>query len=175
MRTLFEITGDYKIFAESFDQYAELVEAGEMPEDALWDTLEAIDGEHEEKVDNMACIYKQAMYEAAMMKAEEASIRQRRKAKEAVAERLAKHIQGSMLAVGKEKIETVRNVISFRRSEKVMFDDEEAFVAWAQEHNPDLLTYKTPEPNKTVIKKILKGGEEINGARVEKCLNLQIK
>ena len=175
MRALYEITGDYKIFAEQFDQYVDLVSSGEIPEDALWDTLEAIDGEFDEKIDNMACIYKQALYEIAMIDAEEKALDARKKAKKAAAERLSKYILASMQAVGKEKIETTRNRISFRRSEKVQIDNETEFVQWAQEYNPDLLTYKQPEPNKNVNKKILKSGQAIEGCRVEQCNNLQIK
>ena len=109
------------------------------------------------------------------MKAEEQSMRERRKAKENAAERLKAYISSAMQATGISKIETARNRLSFRKSEKVMIDDEETFVAWAQEYNPDLLTYKAPEPNKTVIKKIIAGGQPIEGCRVEQCMNLQVK
>ena len=172
---LYELVGEYQIFQEQFASFCEMVDSGEIPEQAVWDTLDAITGGIEEKIDNIACIYKQAMYEAAMMKAEEQSMRERRKAKENAAERLKAYIHSAMQATGSSKIETARNRLSFRKSEKVMIDDEETFVAWAQEYNPDLLTYKQPEPNKTVIKKIIAGGQPIEGCRIEPCMNLQVK
>ena len=175
MLKLYELVGEYQIFQEQFPSFCEMVDSGELPEEAVWDTLDSINGNIEEKIDNIACVYKQTMYEAAMMKAEEASMRARRKAKENAAERLKAYMSSAMQAVDLSKIETARNRLSFRKSEKVTFDDEETFVQWAQEYNPDLLTFKTPEPNKTVIKKILAGGQPIEGCRVEQCMNLQIK
>jgi hypothetical protein len=175
MLKLYELVGEYQIFQEQFSSFCEMVDSGELPEEAVLDTLDSITGGIEEKLDNIACIYKQTMYEAAMMKAEEVNMRARRKAKENAAERLKAYMSSAMQAVDLSKIETARNRLSFRKSEKVTFDDEESFVQWAQEYNPDLLTYKTPEPNKTVIKKILSSGQSIEGCRVEQCNNLQIK
>lgn len=175
MSTLYNLVGEYKIFEEQLETFCEMVDAGEMPEQAVWDTLDSLQGSIDEKLDNIACIYKQTMYEAAMMKAEEVNMRARRQAKEAAAERLKAYMQTSMTAVGMNKVETARNRLSFRKSEKVRIDDEAYFVQWAQVYNPDLLTYKTPEPNKTVIKKILASGQAIEGCHVEQCMNLQIK
>jgi hypothetical protein len=175
MLKLYELVGEYQIFQEQFSSFCEMVDSGELPEEAVLDTLDSITGGIEEKLDNIACIYKQTMYEAAMMKAEEVNMRARRKAKENAAERLKAYMSSAMQAVDLSKIETARNRLSFRKSEKVTFDDEESFVQWAQEYNPDLLTYKAPEPNKTVIKKILSGGQLIEGCRIEPCMNLQIK
>lgn len=172
---LYELVGEYRIFQEQFGMFCDMVDAGEMPEEAVWDTLDSLQGSIEEKIDNIACVYKQAMYEAAMMKAEEVNMRARRKVKENAAERLKAYMSSAMQAVDLSKIETARNRLSFRKSEKVTFDDEESFVQWAEEYHPDLLTYKTPEPNKTVIKKILSGGQPIDGCRIEPCMNLQIK
>lgn len=175
MSALYNLVGEYKIFEEQLDTFCEMVDAGEMPEQAVWDTLDALQGDIQEKLDNIACIYKQTMYEAAMMKAEEDNIRDRRRAKEAAAERLKAYMETSMASVGMSKVETSRNRLSFRKSEKLKIDDEDYFVQWAQEYNPDLLSYKKPEPNKTVIKKILASGQGVEGCRIEKCNNLQIK
>lgn len=175
MLKLYELVGEYQIFQEQFSSFCEMVDSGELPEEAVLDTLDSITGGIEEKLDNIACIYKQTMYEAAMMKAEEVNMRARRKAKENAAERLKAYMSSAMQAVDLSKIETARNRLSFRKSEKVTFEDEESFVQWAQEYNPDLLTFKTPEPNKTVIKKILSCGQPIEGCRIEPCMNLQIK
>ena len=175
MSSLYEITGAYKDLQERFDAYVDAVASGEIPEDAIWDTLDAIDGEFDEKVDNMACIYKETMYSVAAKKAEIDSMKKRMDAEKAAAERLMKYIAVSMQALGKQKVETTRNKISFRKSEKVLIDDVDGFVQWAQEYNPDLLSYKTPEPNKTVIKQIIASGQQIEGCRIEQCQNIQIK
>ena len=175
MSALYNLVGEWKIFEEQLETYCEMIDNGEMPEEAVWDTLDALQGDLQEKLDNIACIYKQTVYEAAMMKAEEQNIHKRRQAKEAFSERLKAYMENAMAAVGMSKVETARNLLSFRKSEKVKIDDEAYFVQWAQEYNPDLLSFKTPEPNKTIIKKIIASGQTIEGCRVEKCNNLQIK
>lgn len=175
MSTLFELTAQYRLFSEQIDIYADMIEAGDMPEEAFWDTVEALEGELNEKVDSIACIYKEIMYEAAALKAEADRLKERQKRKEAEAERLKAYIETSMKAAGIAKVETARNKLSFRKSTKVEIADENTFVQWAQEYNPDLLTYHTPEPNKTVIKKIIQGGNPIEGCRIAECMNLQLK
>lgn len=175
MQSLYELVGEYKLFEETFANYCEMVEAGELPESAVWDTLDSLTGSIEEKIDNVTCIHKQMMYEVAMIKAEIDRLNQRLKAKQNSANRLKDYVYTCMRAVGMNKLETARNQISFRKSEKVMIDDADQFVQWAQEYNPELLTYKAPEPNKTEIKRILKSGQTIDGCRVEQCMNLQIK
>ena len=175
MSALYNLVGEWKIFEEQLETYCEMIDNGEMPEEAVWDTLDALQGDLQEKLDNIACIYKQTMYEAAMLKAEEQNIHKRRQAKEAFSERLKAYMENAMAAVGMSKVETARNRISFRKSEKVKIDDEEYFVEWAKEYNPELLSFKKPEPNKTVIKKIIASGQTIEGCYIEKCNNLQIK
>ena len=175
MSTLYQLVGEYKIFEEQFDKYVELVEAGELPEDAVLDTLESLSGSVEDKVDNITCVYKQQMYEVAMIKAEIARLQERLKAKDNAAGRLKEYLQASMLQMGMNKLETPRNRLSFRKSEKVMIEDSEGFVRWAQESHPELLTFKQPEPNKTEIKRVIKGGQPIEGCRIESCVNIQIK
>lgn len=175
MSALYELVGEYKMFAEQFDKYVEMVEAGELPEEAVWDTLDALNGSIEDKMDSVTCVYKQQMYEVAMIEAEIARLQERLKPKKNAANRLKDYIHDCMRAVGMDKLETPRNKLSFRKSEKVILDDADGFVQWAQEYNPELLTFKQPEPNKTEIKRILKSGKAIEGCRVETCLNLQIK
>lgn len=175
MQSLYELVGEYKIFEERFNGYCDLVESGELPESAIWDTLDSLNGAIEDKIDNITCVHKQQLYECAMIKSEIERLKQRLSAKENAADRLKDYIFTCMRTVGMEKLETARNKLSFRKSEKLMIDDQSGFVQWAMEYNPDLLSYKLPEPNKTEIKRILKSGQPIEGCRVEQCMNLQIK
>ena len=165
---LYEITAEYERFLAAID-------AGEIPEEAIKDTLESIEALLEDKADNIACMIKQLKAEAAAIKAEEATLADRRKAKENTVERLTTYLSETLLAAGKTKIETARNKISFRKSASVVFDDEAAFVEWARDCRDDLLTYKTPTVNKTAIKEAIANGEAVNGARIESKNNIQIK
>lgn len=165
---LYEIAQDYKSFIEA-------VENGDIPEEAIADTLESITAILEEKADNIACMIKNMTAEAEAIKAEEQALAERRKAKEKQIDRIKSYLSDTLIASGYTKLETARNKISFRKSESVAIADEEAFIAWASEANDEFLTYKEPTINKTAIKKALAGGAEIDGVSLETKQNIQIK
>ena len=58
----------------------------EIPEDALRDTLEGIEGEFDEKADNIACVIKQLTAESEAIQEEIKALESRRKAKNQKAE-----------------------------------------------------------------------------------------
>lgn len=172
-------------------RFFEAIEAGEIPEEAIADTLEGLDGLLDEKLDDCACYYKGLIAEAKEIKAEEEALAVRRKAKEAAAKRFSAYIDSCLrmnLPDGEKpaKRETARNVLSYRASEAVDVADVKSVVMWIQAHDgekingvvvddSDLLKWKDPELSKTALKAALKAGLVIPGASVKKSLNLQIK
>lgn len=165
---LYEIAADYENLLAA-------VEAGEIPEEAISDTLESMTALLEDKADNIACLIKNLTAEAEAIRAEEINLAERRKAKERRIDGLKTYLGETLLRAGYDKLETARNRISFRKSESVTVADEAKFVEWAAKHHDDLLTYKDPTINKTAIKKALASGEEIAGAVIESKNNIQIK
>lgn len=163
---LYEIANEYLSFMEA-------IENEEIPEEAIADTLEAIEGEIEIKADNIACILKSLEAEATALKSEETKLAERRKAKERTYDRLKQYLSDTLQTIGLYKMESARNKISFRKSEAVEIAD--GFVEWAKENRDDLLTYAQPKANLTAIKKLLKDGEEVAGAQLITKQNIQIK
>lgn len=182
--TLYEISA-------TMQQFLAAVDAGEIPEEAFADTLEGLEGLLADKLDDCACAYKGLIAEAKEIKAEEAALAARRKAKENEAARLASYIDHCLKdsageGVKPEKFETARNVLSYRASEAVDVPDVESVVLWIQAHEGEavggvavdadkLLKWKEPELSKTEIKAALKAGLVIPGATVKRSFNLQIK
>lgn len=165
---LYEISADYQRFLEA-------VENGEVPAEAMPDTLESIHAMLEEKADNIACIIKNMTAEAEAIKAEEQSLAERRKAKERQIDWLKSYLSDALIQSGCPKIETARNKITFRKSEVVSIENEQEFIEWAAKNNDEYLTYKSPTINKTAIKKALSAGTEVRGACIESKQNIQIK
>lgn len=166
---LYEIAADYENLMLA-------IENGDIPEEALADTLESITSLLDEKVDNIACWIKQLMAEAEAIKAEEDKLKARRTAKLNRAERLTNYLSETLKQAGCNKIETARNVISFRKTPPaVVFDNEKAFIEWAQMHAYGFLNYAKPTVNKTAIKDYLNDGGQLAGVRVESNLNISIK
>lgn len=143
------------------------METGEIEDEKRFDELQM---ERRQKVENIGCYYKNLVAEAKAMKDEETTLAQRRKAVENKAKRIKNLLD---YALRGEKFESTKVRCSYRKSKAVQVDD--AFVAWAQEHADDLLTYKEPVPNRTAIKEALADGREIEHAEIVTNESLQVK
>ena len=168
--TLYELSDTYAAFLAA-------LEASEIPEEAVADTLEGLTSSMDEKIDNIACLIKNLEADAAAIKAEAKALAERAASKQKNADRLRQYLTDMLPRSGYEskKFETQRNCLSWRRSEAVVFDDEPGFIVWATRNNPTLLKWKDPEPVKSAIKDAIKAGIEVEGAAVVTRNNLQIK
>lgn len=95
---------------ELTDQYEEILNMfydGETDEEIIFDTLESIEGEIEDKADNYAKLIKQLSADAEMLKAEEVRLNTRRKSLENRAARLKSNLQANLEFIGKTKFKTL--------------------------------------------------------------------
>ena len=143
------------------------METGEIEDEKRYDELQM---ERTQKVENIACYFKNLTAEAKAMREEEANLAQRRKAVESKAERIKALL---VYALKGERFESPKVRCSYRKAKSVQVDDD--FVAWAQEHADDLLTFKEPTPNRTAIKAALEDGREIEHAEIVTNESLQVK
>ena len=162
---LYEISSQY-------NQFLQAVENGDIPIEAVSDTLEAIEGEFEDKADNIACLIKNKEAEMLAIKAEKDALDKRMKSKKAQIDSLKNYLSCSMQAIGMERLETPRNAISFRKSAFLYIADEEEF----KEQYPDLcITETTIKIPKADVTKLMKEGKELEGAELKTSMNLQVK
>ena len=112
-----------------------------------------------------------------MLKAEKAAIAKRQSQKEKQAESLKTYLFKSMQALGRQKIDMPRAVMSLKKNApSLVVDDEISFVEWAEEHNLDhLLKYSMPKVKKNDVKALCKKGEEIPFVHMEAKQSLSIK
>ena len=143
------------------------METGEIEDEKRYDALQM---ERTQKIENIGCFYKNLLSEAKAMKEEEANLARRRKAVENKAERIKNLL---VYALKGERFESPKVRCSYRKAKSVQVDD--GFVAWAEEHADDLLTFKEPVPNKTAIKAALADGREIEHAEIVTNESLQVK
>ena len=143
------------------------METGEMEDEKRFDELQM---ERTQKVENIACFFKNLVAEAKAMREEEANLAQRRKAVENKAERIKNLL---IYALRGEKFESPKVRCSYRKAKSVQVDD--SFIDWARENAEDLLTYKEPVPNRTAIKAALADGREIEHAEIVTNERLQVK
>lgn len=177
---LYELSENYTELFESLESLTEdedlTPEEKEKREAAWFDTLEMLEEEFADKAENIAAYIKQLSAEAEMLKAQEKSFAQRRKAKEHHAERLKAYLLNGMQAMNLTKIDRPMARISVRNNaEAPHFADEPAFISWAQTNADDLLRYKMPEIDKTAVRKFLQAGGEIPSVSLVRSRSLIIK
>lgn len=158
--------------AAQWEEFAQLAAEEDLPPEVIADTLEGLEGEFDEKADSIACIIKELETQAAGIEVQENILNARKLAKRANAKRLEEFLSEQMQRIGRERVETDRNMISFRRSTALRIDDEEDFKQRHMELCKVETTVKIPRKE---ITDRLKAGEEISGATLETRKNLQIK
>ena len=152
-----------------------LYENGEIDLDTYIDTMSSLGFEQNEKIDNIACYIKQLLAEEKALKEEIENLTKRRKSKQKTIDNLKEYITDTMKISKMDKLETTRNIIKFRNNAvKVNIENEEKFLLWAMENHDELLNYKKPDVNKTMIKEYLKDNE-IEGVKLVREKSLQIK
>ena len=123
--------------------------------------LDALQIERDAKIENVACWIKDLMAEANAIKVEKQKLAERQKIAENKAESLKKWIA---YALGGQKFITAKCAVSFRNTESVEVT-EEGLEVLMKEHD-ELLTYKSPEPNKKAIKDAIKDGLSVAGVQL---------
>lgn len=126
------------------------------------DKLNDLQLERDTKIEGVACWIKDLKAEAEALKNEKMALAERQRVAENKAESLKKWL---VYALQGEKFKTSKCSVSFRKSEAVEVT-EEGLNNLMEEHK-DLLTFKSPEPNKKAIKDALKDGLNIAGVRLE--------
>lgn len=153
-----------------------MIEAEEIPEEAVADTLQSVVSEWEKNADDLLSYIKNLRATALDIKAEEEALAKRRKSKEKLAERLSQAITDAMQAVGRGSYESSRHKVTFRRSERLVVTDEEQLLSFLYGNHPEAIkvnehiTY-----DKDSIKAMLRDGIEVKGAEIESRQNIQIK
>lgn len=160
---LYNLTAEYQHALDSI-QIDE--ETGEV---TGFEAVDALDVAFEDKAEAYAVYIKSLDAMAGALQAEAKSLADRKKAVETRRDQMKNHLALSMVAVGKEKIETPRAALSFRKSTSTQITDETKL-------RDDLWVVKTErKPDKTAIGKLLKAGEIVLGAELKQSKNLQVK
>lgn len=164
--SLFSLTEQYR----SLQALAE--SETDIPDEVIADTLEALGGELELKVQNVArfALNQDAMAEAIECAADAMKARAQRLRKRTA--HLRNYLLTNMQAAGLQRIETPEVVLAIK-------NNPESVVVFAEGELPERFMVQ-PEPppkraDKAAIKAALKAGEDVPGARLERGQRLEIK
>ena len=127
--------------------------------------LEALQMERQTKLENVALYIKNLKADAAIYKAEKQAFAERQAAAEKRAESLSEWLRK---ALDGQKFKAEKTEVNFRKTQKV-----EILDIW--DLNEDLLKYSDPTPDKAAIKRAIKSGEEVKGAKLVDDISMTIK
>lgn len=163
MNSLYEISAEYLKALESLEVDEE---TGEI---LNYEAVDALGGQFEEKAESVACYVKNLSAFVAALKSEEESLSARRKSAERKVENMKTYLSSCMDAVGRDKVETAKARVSFRKSVAVQIVDE------GRVPKKFLVKTVTTKPDKTEIKKAIQEGKKVAGAALVENRNIQIK
>ena len=161
--TLYELTEDYVTVLE-------MLEDEDMDEQVIFDTLESIAGEIEDKADGYAKVIRMLGYQVDALDQEVKRMDARKKMLNGRIDRMKHSLENAMLKVGTKKIKTALFSFGIQKnppSVEITVDDE---------HVPDL--YRIPQPDKVDRRKILedlKNGAVFAWAQLKQTESLRIR
>ncbi|XZM32290.1 siphovirus Gp157 family protein [Clostridium perfringens] len=154
--------------AQNYLNLQELLENPEVPKELILESLGEVDGEIEEKAENIAKLIKTVDLEIKAIKEEETRLSNNRKAMENKSKALKDYLEGVMISTGKTKFKG--NLFSFniqKNAPSVDVIDENLI--------PKEFIEFEPKVKKKEILVALKNGEVIEGVRLKQTESLRIR
>ena len=142
----------------------------DLPAEAINDTLEALEGELEDKAINVAKFLRNMEAAAEAIKNAEAEMARRRRSLENRVKWMKDYLKGSMEHTGITKIECPYFKLSIQKNPPAVNILDESAIP--EEFKEQVITWKI---DKTAIKEVLKSGEAVPGAELVNGTRLAIR
>lgn len=165
MSTLYELTGNYVTLMDMLDD-------PDVDPITLMDTLDAVEGELDEKAENYGRIIRNLEAEAKALKEEADRLSRRKKTIDNNIDSLKKRLQMAMELTNRPKIDTPLFKFYIQKNAPSVVVDLDDLQDMPMEY----LTYHEPTVNKTALKDALKAGLDLTGiAHLEQSQSLRIR
>lgn len=136
--------------------------------------IDELNAAFDDKVDNIASWIKNLNALNASIKEEKKSLDARLKQNDKMIESLEDYLTNCMVKADKKKFESSRNKITFRKSSKLVFDNEEQFIE--DNFDGDFIKVKVERSvDKVALKKLITEGNQFEGASIQTTSNILIK
>ena len=158
----------YQINAEIMNAFENALdpETGEIVDTEAYAAIDSLQCDLNEKIENILLCIKNLQSDAEALKKEKMAFADRQSRAEAKAESLKEYVSG---VLNGQKFQTERVSASWRKSEAVEFAGDVNALPQS------CIKIADPVVDKTALKKLLKSGTEVKGARLVARQNLQIK
>ncbi len=160
--TLYELTGEYRMLLA-------LAEDPDMDPQTITDTMEAIEGDIEDKAENYAKVMRTLSADVDGIKAEISRLSDRKKAIENNITRMKAALEEAMRATGKTKFKTALFSFGIQKNPpRCVIDNTEAIPE-------QFLIAQEPKVDTAGILKAMKAGTEFDFAHMEQGESLRIR
>lgn len=149
-----------------------LMEYGDLDPQAIIDTLEAVEGELNEKAVNVAKVARNIDAAAAAVRQAGKDMLDRAARMEKRAESIRQYLLMNMLFSGITKIECPQFVIAVKHNPPAVVIDDEKFIPAEYLTQPEP---PAPRPDKMKIRDALKAGEDVPGCRLVASDRVEIR
>lgn len=165
--SLYELSSDYQL---TLDNLMDMLDAGDIDEQAFLDTMEGIEDEVKAKATAVASYILNMRSLAANIKEAEANMAARRKSLESKATRLSDYLLSNLEAAGIPDVQTPLFAIKIKKLPPSVVVAKGAVL-------PDNFINRkvTETPNKVAIKNYLKEGNELAGVELVSGKRLEVK
>lgn len=152
--------------AERYSAVLDMIESGT---DGLEDTLEALEGSFEEKVENCVKVWRDLLADRDKCKQEAYRLTERANSFDKKAEALKSYIEVMMLRAGKDKVKTATFSLNIQNNPESVDVTDQSMIP------PQF--WKQPEPvlDKQAIKDALKANLPVPGAQLKQTQSLRIR
>ena len=162
MSTLYQLT-------EAYQELLSMALDPDTAPEALADTMEAIEGEFEDKADGYAKVMKTLDADVSAIKAEIARLTERKKSIETNIDRMKRALESSMRATGKTKFKTTLFSFGIQKNVPSVSILDESKIP------EQFLIPQSPKIDKRAIMAALKDGEHYEWAEVVQTESLRIR
>lgn len=143
---------------------------------AWFDTLSGIEGEFEQKAENIGAYIKQLEAEADALTAEKKKLDVRIKAKNNEIERMKNYLVQQMQTINLKKVDMpMAKITWYEGRDSIDISNEKGLIEWAEKHCTSILNPQPPKIVKKEISALLKSGETVPYASVVKTPYISIK
>ena len=158
-RSLYHITEEVR---RALDDLEDMLEEGHIDDETFRDTVEGVEGLFDDKALAVAAFCRELEAHAKAIKEAKTSMEKRQKSAENKVKRLKAYLLDSMVAVGKTKVESPELSVSIRNNRASVWIDGDPTII-PDEYRSEETTIKI---DKAALYRALKGGAEIDGARL---------
>lgn len=168
MQSLYHLSIDYQL---TLDNLTDMLEAGDIDQQAFNDTLEGAEGELKDKAIAVAAYIKNLQAHAASIKEAEKDMTARRKAAETKVKNLTDYLMANIKALDTKEIKSPQFDIKIKKKPLSVIVNCETSSLPMQYINRKV----TETPNKTELKGAILAGLEIDGVELVAGERLEIK